>query len=149
MTPEETRGKIMNRLLLNEEDTLDRLRNTVDKAERLFKFDVKSQSVVLSDFSMKTLSMKEKICAYLVAKYIGATLLEIKNGKHFFESDSASLADIASFFGKKITDISGRFTELVKDKLVDRNEAGEYRIHHHKIEAVLETLTSKSVRKSR
>jgi DNA-binding transcriptional ArsR family regulator len=130
---------ILSRLLLDEETSLEQLEQLVDLAEKFFRLDKKTHSVVLTDLTRDRVSVKDAVCVFLIAKYFGAKKVKV-DGEPFLASEWVSGREIAQVLGKKITDISGRLTELVRAGVVSRDKEGRYAINYYKAEAVLREL---------
>lgn len=137
----ENEEEILSRLLLDEEETLRRLHHVVDLAERLFGLDPKSRTIVISDAAKKTTTVKEMIVIFLIARYFGANRIKVGE-EPFFDTETATVKDVADFLRKKTTAVSGRLTDLMREGIIGKDDLSRYYIYHHKVETELSSLNS-------
>lgn len=141
MTAEDEQ-KILSRLVLDEGMALESLDRIVSQATELFLLDPKARKVVLTDKAATHLPDKDKICVFLIGLYYGANKVKTQ-GVPLFSNEGATATEIASFLGKKITSISGRLTELVREGLIEKEKNGYYRIRYYKIEPTITALVGR------
>ncbi|MFH1591969.1 MAG: hypothetical protein ABIB47_01230 [Candidatus Woesearchaeota archaeon] len=130
MSDEET--KILNKLFVDEEDTLEKLNELISKAGKLFSIHKKTARVELKE--PKKLIEKEKICLLLMGRYFSAHE-KIK----IIDSDSLSGSSIIQELKGNAGTIWGKLSELNSEGLIEKTKEG-YKIIPYKIEQILNTI---------
>ena len=130
----EEKKKILEEIMLKEEDVLAKLKRLVELAKPFLSVEEKTGRVVLSErFSF---THTEKIFLVLVGKYFA---------RHYgvLEEEVVSIGNLGDDIGLPVTSLSGPLGRLVEDHAVDKMRKNEYRVNPHKIEITLQELKRK------
>lgn len=130
----EKKKKILEEIMLKEEDVLAKLKRLVDLAKPFLSVEEKTGRVVLSErFSF---THTEKIFLVLVGKCFA---------RHYgvLEEEVVSIGNLGDDIGVPVTSLSGPLGRLVEDRVVDKLRKNEYRVNPHKIEITLQDLKRK------
>lgn len=131
---ERQKKEIIKKLLISEEDTLEKFGTLVDKANNFFKIDKNSGAITFSKEHNFTNAEKITIC--LIGKYFAHTILKIPN------TDGLDISQLSNELPVPSTTLSKPLGNLIKEKKIT-NVGGKYRIIYYEIENILNDLNSK------
>lgn len=128
--------KILEEIIMKEEDVLSKLKTLVQLAKPFLKVEETTGRVVLTEKYSFTNS--EKGFLILVGKYFA---------KHYdiIESEVVSIRDVSEDLGVPVTTLSGPLGELVENHTVEKCNRGQYKVNPHKIEASLQEMKQKHI----
>jgi hypothetical protein len=132
---EQKKKDILSKIFLKEEDTLKELGELVSLSSGFFKIEQESASVIFNqDVSI---SNRDKIILLLIGKYFSKEMGVLQSG-------GLQIADISKQLGILNTTVSAPLGNLVKKRIIRKNENGEYSITHHQIKTELQRLKGKA-----
>lgn len=132
----EEKKKILEGIIMKEEDVLSKLKTLVQLAKPFLKVEETTGRVVLTE--KYSFTNPEKIFLVLVGKYFA---------KHYeiLESEVVGISDVSEDLGVPVTTLSGPLGELVENHVVDKCDRGQYKVNPHKLEAKLRELKQKYI----
>jgi hypothetical protein len=122
---------VFKKLIIDEADAVKEDEKLVNSASSIFQIENPSGRIKFKNFG--NLTDKQRIAAFLVAKFVAAKTKIII-------SDSFGIAEIAKELGRPVTNLSGPIRDLIKQGFVDPLPDKKYRIMHHRISEVFETI---------
>jgi uncharacterized membrane protein YcgQ (UPF0703/DUF1980 family) len=128
--------KILEEIIMKEEDVLSNLKTLVQLSRSFLKVEETTGRVVLTEKYSFTNS--EKVFLILVGKYFA---------KHYeiLESEVVSNKEVSEDLGVPVTTLSGPLGELVEKHTVEKCDRGQYKVNPHKVEATLQKLKQKHI----
>ncbi len=124
--------KILNKLLLDEEDYLKRLEETIDKVLEYLRIESQTGKVILND-SVKRLPVHHQIRTLLIGIYFSHKLAILPD-------DRMTYKEIAYELGRPASGVSSRLSQLVKDGDIGKDEGGRFFVPFHRIDSTLREL---------
>lgn len=134
MELERQKKEIIKKILISEEDTLEKFEAIVDKSKDFFKIDKNSGMVAIE--KEQNFTNEDKIKCVLIGKYFAHNILKIPN------TDGLSLSEISNELGVLGTTLSKPLGNLVKEKKLT-NIGGKHRVVYYEIENILDELIAK------
>ena len=133
------KDEILKELLYTEKDSLQKLKEMVNKTKALVKIDQKSSNIVLnSEFDF---SNPEKILLILIGKYFS-------NEIGLTDKGCLEIQEIEEISKIKKTTLSKPLGVLINSGYVGKNDEKHYFIQHYKIEKAINSLFSKYIEKN-
>lgn len=127
--------EILSKIFLKEEDTIKELGELVSLSDKFFKIEQKSANVIFNQGL--SLSNRDKVILLLIGKYFSKEM-------EIIESIGLSIADLSEQLGIPNTTLSAPIGDLVKNKIISKNNSGEYSIIYHRIKNELQRLNGKA-----
>src|SRR3972149_2596065 len=119
---------ILNKLFIDEAETLKDLEQLVDSASKVFRIERPSGKVIFRDF--RRLTDKQRIGALLSGKYFAAK-------SHVIAEHTLGIAEIAKELGRPVNSLSGPIRQLIKEGFVEGLPDKKYSIVHHRLKDLL------------
>ena len=121
--------EILQKLVVDEKDTIKDLERLVTESSKFFKIEKPTGKIIFVSFG--DLSDPKRICIVMIGKYFA-------NKLGIVESPSLGISDIAKEIGRPMTALSGPMKELTKNGYVEKLPGRKYRIAYHRISEILE-----------
>jgi len=128
-TPAKTEQAILSKLLYDEEEFLDRLDETTERAMKFFRIEPRTGRVVLTDDS-KRRKVQDQIRLLLAGRYFGWKL-------GILPTDKMNYREIAVELNRPPHGISPELSELVRNGDLVRDEDGLASMPFHRIDGTL------------
>ena len=125
-----TKEEILKRLILDEKDTLSKLKELVDKSKELIKIEGHSGKVIIIK---SNLSSKDKVVLLLIGKYFAK-----ESG--LINSQKLNLEAMKNELNAESRALSRPLGDLLRENIIE-NENGEYFIKYYQIENAIKNIS--------
>jgi len=125
-----TKKEILKGLVFSREDTLDRLKDLVNKSKSLMGIEQESGKIIIIKAD---LPLKEKVILLLIGKYFAKEL-------GFIDSEKVSVNTLRKELMVESRALSRPIGDLIKENMINKEE-DEYSIKHYQIENCINRIS--------
>ena len=126
----QTKEEILKGLILDEKDTLSKLKELVDKSKELIRIEGHSGKVIIIK---NDVSLKDKVVLLLIGKYFAK-----ESG--LINSQKLNLEAMKNELNAESRALSRPLGDLLRENIIE-NENGEYFIKYYQIENAIKNIS--------